>query len=577
MKIISWNIWGLGRSRIVNRLCNKLRAINPRILFLIEIKLDSKRIEMVRLKCGFPNGIDIGAIGSKGDGILRICFVGLEMTIRSIGCTSYKLSSVSKLFQNWSQTIFHEQKDDRLKLEERLSTLLEQQPTDAILAEILDVQLRLNFEVDKEEVYWAQWARLNWLQHGDRNTNFFYKVAVARHFRNRISRLHDDSGQWVSESKDIIHVALKQFSDLFTVLNLGGDDRILGLVEKRITTTMNKNLLKSFMKDEIWSAVKSMAPMKAPRIGGFPALFYQCYWHIAGDEISTYCLEVLDGKIEMAKINQTYLVLIPKVDKPKNISQFRPISLCNVLYKIIAKVLVNSMSPILGSCIDEAQGVFIPGRQISSNSLITYEVLHSFKMKKNGKVGNFALKLDISKVYDRVEWDFLSGMMTKLGFHLDWIVLIMRCVCSVTYTVGINEKISDCFVPSRGLKQGDPLSPYLFLLMRFIVVSLDKSLIYFGACVGSEDRGLITNILGVQIAINSKKYLGLPMMVEKKKNGAFANFVDIFRRRIEGWSCRYLWMGAKKISLRQFNKLFQYMLCNVLHCLKVYVCSLRAL
>lgn len=185
--------------------------------------------------------------------------------------------------------------------------------------------------------------------------------------------------------------------------------------------------------------VKSISPLKAPGIDGYPALFYQRYWHIVGDDVSHFCLEVLNGRIVMEEINRTHLVLIPKVDKPKNMAQFRPISLCNVLYKIIAKVIVDRMSPFLGFCIDEAQGAFISGRQISDNTLIAYEVLHALKMKKRGKKGNFALKLNLSKAYDRVEWDFLAGMLTRLGFHQDWVVLIMRCVCSVTYTVGITS------------------------------------------------------------------------------------------------------------------------------------------
>ncbi|KAH1032563.1 hypothetical protein J1N35_044737 [Gossypium stocksii] len=174
---------------------------------------------------------------------------------------------------------------------------------------------------------------------------------------------------------------------------------------------MNNELLKPFTKDEVWDAVKSRAPLKAPGVDGFPALFFQCFWHIIGDDISHYVLEVLNGRIEMGNINKTHVVLIPKVDKPKKLSQFRPISLCNVLYKIIAKILVACMSPILDCCIDEAQGAFIQGRHITDNTLITYEVLHSLKMKKKGIKGNFTLKLDLIKAYDQLEWDFLAGMM----------------------------------------------------------------------------------------------------------------------------------------------------------------------
>ncbi|KAH1108059.1 hypothetical protein J1N35_011827 [Gossypium stocksii] len=114
-----------------------------------------------------------------------------------------------------------------------------------------------------------------------------------------------------------------------------------------------------------------------------------------------------------------------------------------MVYKIIAKILVERMSVILGGCINEAQGAFILRRHISDNVLIAYKVLHSLKMKKKNRKGNFALKLDISKAYDRAKWDILAGMMIQLGFHIDWVVLIIRCVCSVSYIVGLNENTSE--------------------------------------------------------------------------------------------------------------------------------------
>lgn len=178
--------------------------------------------------------------------------------------------------------------------------------------------------------------------------------------------------------------------------------------------------------------------------------------------------------MNVSSINKTNTVLIPKISNPTNITQFRPISLCNVIYKVITKAIVNRLRTVMDKCIDSTQSAFVPGRLIMDNVLLAYELLYTLKYKRVGKKGFMAVKHDMSKAYDRVEWSFVEAVMRKLGFDSDWVAFLMNCVKTVAYSVGLNGYISQDFFLSRGLRQGDPLSPFLFLFCGEGLSSLMK-------------------------------------------------------------------------------------------------------
>ena len=132
--------------------------------------------------------------------------------------------------------------------------------------------------------------------------------------------------------------------------------------------------------------------------------------------------------------------------------KFRPISLCNVIYKLISKVLVNRLKSLLPSIVSENQSAFQARRVITDNILMAFETLHYMKTQQNGSTGFMALKLDISKAYGRVEWSFLECLLRKLGFHNRWVDLMMECITTVSYSILINGETSQTIYPSRGLR-----------------------------------------------------------------------------------------------------------------------------
>lgn len=228
-----------------------------------------------------------------------------------------------------------------------------------------------------------------------------------------------------------------------------------------------------------------MQDLKAPNPNGFPALFYKKLWPIVGDAVTQVVTSFfVDGRLPKED-NSSLIVLILETSSPSFVNNYRPISLCNVVYKIISKLLVSKLRPLLYKIISPCQSAFIPRRWIIENQVVVHEFLHSFKVRKV-KTSFMAIKLDLLKAYDWFKWRFIQVVLTNLGFDSVFIKCILTCISSMSFKVLVNRGKSNQFKPSRGLRQGDPLFSYLFILGQEVLSRLHHKELSSGNICGAK-------------------------------------------------------------------------------------------
>ena len=186
---------------------------------------------------------------------------------------------------------------------------------------------------NKEECMWKQRSHMAWLKEGDKNTRYFHCKATQRNKHNLILGLQDEAGVWVEEEEVLGKVVEDYFQDMFTSSNSSQFDEILVGLQPVITVEMSAFLSRDYQAEEVLLAFKQMAPLTAPGPDGMSPIFYKTYWHIVGDDVISIVLNALNSSKVHESLNSTFIALIPKVKNPKRVAEFRPISLCNVVYK----------------------------------------------------------------------------------------------------------------------------------------------------------------------------------------------------------------------------------------------------
>lgn len=311
--------------------------------------------------------------------------------------------------------------------------------------------------MEKLSDYHRQRAKKDWIKDGDRNTSFFQQASIKRRRKNRIASLVCNN-DYVTNPDDISQIFIQYFSDLFCTDRTDEHNSYNPIIcdSQEVDWQVPD-------EEEIWQIVKSMRRNASPGPDGLNAAFYRSAWSWIKEDLMALIQDFYRTGNIPSDLNKTNIVLIPKKNRPTLPKDFRPISLCNVPYKIIAKSVANRIKGKLPDLICHSQHAFIPGRRIANNIILAQEIVHSFGLNSSSQHA-FLIKIDLSKAFDRLEWDFIATAMQKKGFHHHFINLVLSCIKSSSFSVTINGQAYGSFNASRGIRQGCPLSPYLFVL-----------------------------------------------------------------------------------------------------------------
>ncbi|KAF7810342.1 reverse transcriptase [Senna tora] len=272
---------------------------------------------------------------------------------------------------------------------------------------------QLQFYLKCEHTMWAQRAKQLWLKHRDNNTRYFHAIVNMRRKKNRMSGIMDPMGNWITNQEDLKSMSMQYFQNLFQ--NSAMTDRatlkqyVTNANLTKLTSEQVHILNKPFTKIEIETVVFQMEGSKSPGPDGFATKFYQELWPTVEDDVTNMVASFLQ------------------------------------------------------------RGFML---QISDSIIMASEILHYHRKIKKAKSFWGVMKVDIFKAYDKLSWHFLEEVLLAHGFPQHWIQLIMQCVTTTTCNVLINGRLTQVFKPHAGLRQGDPISPYLFIMCMNVLSNL---------------------------------------------------------------------------------------------------------
>ncbi|KAL5576493.1 hypothetical protein UlMin_018192 [Ulmus minor] len=429
--------------------------------------------------------------------------------------------------------------------------------SDEVAARDSNLRSHLEYLLKLEEMFWLQKSRLKWQTDGDRCTRFFFLSTLTRRKNNRIECIKDG----LSSREEIGNTFLAKLRATYDEDSSPINVDLSHLISPSISAEDNQRLIAIPDWDEIRNTVFRMGSFKAAGPDGMPALFFKAYWSTVGDDVvATVRNFFLTGYLHPL-LNQSNIILIPKGHNVSTTNQFRPIAVCNVIYKVISKILANRVMPLLSKLICPTQNAFVPGRSIHDNFVLIQEVLHAMK-KKRGAQAWMAMKIDLQKAYDRLSWNFLKSVLTAFGFHPTW----------------IRWKVSTGLIAGFKLDRHTPALHHLFFaddifLMGKCTVNeafyfkdcLDtfcswsgqsfnprKSNIFFSSKASGQSSGLIAALMGFDKISTSSAYLGLPLF-RSGRSKDFNFLVEKLDSKLAGWKSRVLSKAKRLVLIKSIS------------------------
>ncbi|XP_042484544.1 uncharacterized protein LOC122064826 [Macadamia integrifolia] len=467
-----------------------------------------------------------------------------------------------------------------------------------------DAKTALLIASRRHEALWAEKAKLRWVKNGDCNSKLFHLSVKMRRARNQISALKREDGSWVLDQRGIAEYSASFFEKFHEPTSIIEHPDLLDCIPKILSNEDVASLEAILGREEIKKAVWDMDPDSSPGPDGFPGKFFRKCWEIVETDFGKTVVYFFQMGYLPKGINNCSISLIPKSDGVSSLDKFRPICMGNFFCKILSKIMSSRLMPLLPRLVSDEQGAFQKGKIISSNISLASELENLMHSAVRG--GGMGLKLDVQKAYDSLSWKFLFASLVKFGFSDEWISWIQLLLSSSRLSVLVNGGPVGFFPVGKGLRQGDPISPFLFILAEevfcrglkllvrdgklkslpgprgvsipshlffaddiFIFMNasakyvknlqdflekyqafsgqnfnLDKSSLFFGK-VAPHRKQYISSLLGIKSERLPTKYLGVEIFKGRVRGSHLLPLLDKIKSKLAGWKGKLLSMVGR--------------------------------